>query len=126
MSRKEEIDYLASKGFDFSWEKAKYSINQGIWGTSVGGVETLSSSGVLPEEAYPSQVTKTETERVIIGFEKGEPVELNGEKISPVELIKKLARSPTHLGQEETLCWRHYYWYKRKSRIRSSSTTYYH
>lgn len=98
MSRKEEIDYLASKGFDFSWEKAKYSINQGIWGTSVGGVETLSSSGVLPEEAYPSQVTKTETERVIIGFEKGEPVELNGEKMSPVELIKKLAEISNPFG----------------------------
>ncbi|OFY40055.1 MAG: argininosuccinate synthase [Bacteroidetes bacterium GWF2_40_14] len=90
LSRKDEIDYLNKHGFDFSWEKAKYSINQGIWGTSIGGVETLSSSGVLPEEAYPSKVTKTNPERVKIGFEKGEPCSLNGEKMDPVSLIHKL------------------------------------
>ncbi len=90
LSRKDEIDYLNKHGFDFSWEKAKYSINQGIWGTSIGGVETLSSSGVLPEEAYPSKVTKTNPERVKIGFEKGEPCSLNGETMDPVSLIHKL------------------------------------
>ncbi len=57
-TRQEEIDYLKLHGFDFSWEKSKYSINQGLWGTSVGGVETLSSDGWLPEEAYPTKVTK--------------------------------------------------------------------
>lgn len=90
LSRQQEIDYLKEKGFDSSWEKSKYSINQGIWGTSVGGVETLKSSGVLPEEAYPSQVTKQGSERVALGFEKGEPVSLNGEKMQPVALIRKL------------------------------------
>ncbi len=90
LSRQQEIDYLKEKGFDFSWEKSKYSINQGIWGTSVGGVETLKSSGVLPEEAYPSQVTKQGAERIKIGFEKGEPTSLNGESMSPVSLIYKL------------------------------------
>ncbi|MPM51708.1 Argininosuccinate synthase [bioreactor metagenome] len=77
LSRQEEIDYLKSNGFDFSWEKSKYSINQGLWGTSVGGVETLKSSGILPEEAYPSQVSDYGVERIKIGFEKGEPVSLN-------------------------------------------------
>ena len=46
-TRQYEIDYLQQHGFDFSWEKAKYSINQGLWGTSIGGVETLSSDGWL-------------------------------------------------------------------------------
>ncbi|MFA5649592.1 MAG: argininosuccinate synthase [Proteiniphilum sp.] len=90
LSRQQEIDYLKEKGFDSSWEKSKYSINQGIWGTSVGGVETLKSSGVLPEEAYPSQVTKQGSERITLGFEKGEPTSLNGEKMRPVTLIRKL------------------------------------
>lgn len=98
LSRQQEIDYLKEKGFDFSWEKSKYSINQGIWGTSVGGVETLKSSGVLPEEAYPSQVVNHGTERITIGFEKGEPVKLNSEKMDPVELIHKLHKTASQYG----------------------------
>lgn len=90
LSRKDEIDALSKWGFDYSWEKAKYSINQGLWGTSIGGVETLSSNGVLPEEAFPSQITKTGRESIQIGFEKGEPVSLNGESMNPVKLIQKL------------------------------------
>ncbi|SCD21533.1 argininosuccinate synthase [Proteiniphilum saccharofermentans] len=98
LSRQQEIDYLKEKGFDFSWEKSKYSINQGIWGTSVGGVETLKSSGVLPEEAYPSQVTDWGTERITLGFEKGEPVSLNGEKMPPVTLIHTLHKIASKYG----------------------------
>lgn len=98
LSRQQEIDYLKEKGFDFSWEKSKYSINQGLWGTSVGGVETLKSSGVLPEEAYPSQITDSGSERVKIGFEKGEPVSLNGEKMPPVELIRALHKTASKFG----------------------------
>ena len=98
LSRQEEIDYLKSKGFNFSWEKSKYSINQGLWGTSVGGVETLKSSGILPEEAYPSQVTDQGVERIKIGFEKGEPVSLNGEKMTPVQLIRALHKQASIFG----------------------------
>ena len=53
LTRKEEIDYLKKSGFDFSWEKAKYSINQGLWGTSIGGVETLTSNGHMPPMLVP-------------------------------------------------------------------------
>ena len=98
LSRQQEIDYLKEKGFDFSWEKSKYSINQGIWGTSIGGVETLKSSGILPEEAFPSQVTKQGFEIITIGFEKGEATLLNGEKIKPVELIHKLHKTASEYG----------------------------
>lgn len=90
LTRQYEIDYLKNHGFESSWEKSKYSINQGLWGTSVGGVETLTSGGVLPEEAYPSQVEKQGVERIKIGFEKGEPISLNGNKMNPVDLILKL------------------------------------
>ena len=91
LSRKEEIDYLVKHGFNFSWEKSKYSINQGIWGTSIGGVETLSSNGYLPEEAYIHHVENNGEEKVSIEFYKGEPIALNGEKMQPVALINKLA-----------------------------------
>ena len=98
LTRQQEIDYLKEHGFDFSWEKSKYSINQGIWGTSVGGVETLKSSGVMPESAYPSQVTSYESERITLGFEKGEPVSLNEEKMDPVSLIHKLHSMGSRYG----------------------------
>ncbi len=90
LSRLQEIEYLQKAGYNFSWEKAKYSINQGLWGTSVGGVETLTSGGVLPEEAYPSQVVESEPVVISVGFEKGEPVSLNGKKESPINIIKEI------------------------------------
>jgi argininosuccinate synthase len=90
LSRQQEIEYLQSQGFEMSWEKAKYSINRGIWGTSVGGVETLTSRQALPESAYPTQLSKTEPSQLEITFEKGEPVALNGEKMDAVALIQKL------------------------------------
>ena len=98
LSRKEEIDYLVKHGFNFSWEKSKYSINQGIWGTSIGGVETLSSNGYLPEEAYIHHVENNGEEKVSIEFHKGEPVALNGEKMEPVALINKLAEIANKYG----------------------------
>lgn len=90
LSRKQEIDYLQSHGIDWSWEKAQYSINQGLWGTSVGGSQTLTSHLTLPEEAYPSQLEKQESQSINITFKKGEPIALNGVKGSPVAIIEKL------------------------------------
>ncbi|MGE0092627.1 MAG: argininosuccinate synthase [Bacteroidales bacterium] len=98
LSRKEEIDYLKQNGLDLPWEKARYSINQGLWGTSVGGSETLTSSGILPEEAYPSNVTQDKPLRIEIGFEKGEPVSIDGVVYSPVEVIGKLNKIGSEYG----------------------------
>ena len=90
LSRESEIDYLKSQGIELSWEKAQYSINQGLWGTSVGGSETLTSHQSLPESAYPSQLTASSPKKVVLRFEKGELVALNGTKGTPVELIQSL------------------------------------
>ncbi|MBN3519186.1 argininosuccinate synthase [Algoriphagus lutimaris] len=78
LSRQEEIDYLKKHGVSMNFEKAAYSINKGIWGTSVGGKETLTSSDYLPESAWPTQVTETEAKEITITFEKGELVGVNG------------------------------------------------
>ncbi|HQV60674.1 MAG TPA: argininosuccinate synthase [Chitinophagaceae bacterium] len=91
LSREEEIAYLKSKAVDMNFEKAMYSINKGLWGTSVGGKETLSSKGMLPEEAWPTQVTKSGAEEVRLGFENGELKSVNGNSFThPVEAIQYL------------------------------------
>lgn len=77
LSRQEEIDYLKKHGVSMNFEKAAYSINKGIWGTSVGGKETLTSSDYLPESAWPTQVTETEAKEITLTFEKGELVGVN-------------------------------------------------
>jgi argininosuccinate synthase len=78
LSREAEIEYLIGKGVQMNFEKAAYSINKGLWGTSVGGKETLNSKGILPEEAWPTPCTETQTKIIELVFEKGEPVQLNG------------------------------------------------
>jgi argininosuccinate synthase len=103
LSREEEIEYLKKKGVSFNFEKAKYSINKGIWGTSVGGKETLNSMGQLPEEAWPTQVTKQGSEEVKIGFEKGELISINGKNFShPTEAIHFLqsVAGPYGIGRD--------------------------
>lgn len=94
LSRQEEIDYLKSNGVDMSWDKAKYSVNKGLWGTSVGGEETLTSEKPLPDHAYPSQLEKEGLEKVTLTFKKGQFVALNGEPNTPqknIELLNTLA-----------------------------------
>jgi len=90
LSREQEIEYLKSQGIDVPWEKAKYSINQGLWGTSVGGAETLTSKQPLPENAYPSTLTKSESENLKLTFDSGELAAVNDKQGDPVYLIQKI------------------------------------
>ncbi|MCA6075241.1 argininosuccinate synthase [Fulvivirga sedimenti] len=102
LSRQEEIDYLKSHGVESSWEKSRYSINQGLWGTSVGGVETLTSNTDLPESAYPTQLTETEISTLKISFKKGEVCGVNDRKMDPVSAIKEISRiaGPYAIGRD--------------------------
>lgn len=77
LTREYEINYLRDHGFEADFKKMEYSINKGLWGTSIGGKETLKSEQTLPEEAYPSQVEKQGEETVTIGFENGEICSVN-------------------------------------------------
>lgn len=90
LTRQQEIDYLKDNNVDMSWEKAKYSVNKGLWGTSVGGSETLTSEKPLPNTAYPSQLTKEGEEKVILTFDKGELVAVNGTKDDSEKSIEAL------------------------------------
>lgn len=90
LSREAEIEYLNKHGVEYTAEKARYSINKGIWGTSVGGKETLTSNQTLPEDAWPTQVTETKERDLELSFEKGELVGIDGQTLSPVKAIQKL------------------------------------
>ncbi len=103
LSREEEIEYLKNKNVEMNFEKSVYSINKGLWGTSVGGKETLNSYGMLPEEAWPTQVTQTGTEEIKLHFEEGELTEVNGETFeTPVKAIKYLQEvaGPYGIGRD--------------------------
>lgn len=91
LSREEEIEFLKQHGVEGNWEKALYSVNKGIWGTSVGGKETLTSNKYLPEEAFPTQLTKTAPEELEVEFKDGEPIGVNGQTFeNPVDAINKI------------------------------------
>jgi len=90
LSRKAEIEYLAQHGVNVDWKKAQYSINKGLWGTSVGGSETLTSHLALPETAFPSQLEKLEPSTITIEFCEGEICGLNSEKTDPVSAIQNI------------------------------------
>lgn len=90
LTRQEEIAYLSEHGVSVEWTRAKYSINKGLWGTSIGGEETLTSHKPLPESAFPSPLKNSNPQTIKIGFEKGEINRLNGKKTSPVAAIQQI------------------------------------
>ena len=103
LTREYEIEYLKKHGYEADFKKMEYSINKGLWGTSVGGKETLHSEKTLPEEAYPSQITKKEPETLKITFEKGEVKAVNGKEFSnPVDAIREIEKiaSPFGIGRD--------------------------
>ena len=94
LTRQYEIDYLKKHGIEADFKKLEYSINKGLWGTSIGGKETLHSEQTLPEEAYPSQVTASGVEHIKITFDRGEISAVNGEhfddKIKAIRRVEAL------------------------------------
>ncbi len=103
ISREDEIEFLKSHGVQMNFEKAQYSINKGIWGTSVGGKETLTSNGYLPESAWPTQLTKNNPETVTLTFKLGELTGVNEQVFNnPVKAIQKLndIAAPFAIGRD--------------------------
>ena len=94
LTREYEIIYLKEHGYEADFKKMEYSINKGLWGTSIGGKETLHSDQTLPESAYPSQITATGEERLKLTFEKGELAAVNGQKfdnkVEAIRLVEKI------------------------------------
>ena len=103
LSRNEAIEFLQTHGIKQDWSSAHYSINKGLWGTSVGGKETLTSCDFLPEEAFPTQLSKSDPESIELQFEQGELVGINNKKFDhPVKAIKQLEEiaGPFAIGRD--------------------------
>lgn len=99
LTREYEIDYLKKHGYEADFKKLEYSINKGLWGTSIGGKETLKSNETLPEEAYPSQVVRKDESKLTIDFEKGELVGVNGKKYEDkIAAINEINRIGSEYG----------------------------
>lgn len=91
ISREDEVTYLKNNDINLNWEKVKYSINKGLWGTSIGGDETLTSNQKLPEEAYPSKLKNKKTKKLSIEFVDGEIDGINGRKINKIKAIEMIS-----------------------------------
>ncbi|MGM9843840.1 MAG: argininosuccinate synthase [Muribaculaceae bacterium] len=103
LTRDYEIEYLKKHGYEADFTKLEYSINKGLWGTSVGGKETLKSNQTLPEEAYPTQMTATEDSQITIDFEQGEISAVNGvkydDKVAAIQALEAIV-APYALGRD--------------------------
>lgn len=102
LSREDEVKFLQDHGYDWNWEKAQYSINQGLWGISIGGTETLTSDLALPTSAW-SEFDKTlAAQELTIHFENGEPVGVNGVTMTPLEAIEQVQTmaAPYGIGRD--------------------------
>lgn len=103
LTREYEIDYLRRHGFQADFKKMEYSINKGLWGTSIGGKETLHSDQTLPEQAYPTQMTATEPRRLTIDFEQGQIVAVDAQRFAnPVDAIRRVEHiaAPYGVGRD--------------------------
>ncbi len=98
LSRDAATAYLKERGIEVPEKKMAYSINRGLWGTTIGGRETHTTTEPLPDEAYPDTVSPAQAPdtplELKISFEQGIPTALNGEALDPVTLIERL----NHLG----------------------------
>lgn len=103
LSREQEINYLQSKGVQMNFEKAVYSINKGLWGTSVGGKETLQSNGDIPENAWPTPLNKDGEETVQLHYTRGELTGINDKKfdhpVAAIEYLQSVA-GPYAIGRD--------------------------
>tara|TARA_B100000242_G_scaffold289879_1_gene260414 strand:+ start:1199 stop:2389 length:1191 start_codon:yes stop_codon:yes gene_type:complete len=92
LSREDELEYLKQNNIDLKWNKAKYSVNKGLWGTSVGGDETLTSNKKLPDNAYPGSLEKTSPKKLTINFKKGEIHGVNDKKMDKIKAIEYVSK----------------------------------
>jgi argininosuccinate synthase len=92
--RQEELDYLQARKLPVPPFGAAYSINRGLWGVTIGGKETLTSEGSIPDSAWVLSKDAFSNPRPVakhtIHFEKGRPVGIDGRTMPAVEVVEQL------------------------------------
>jgi argininosuccinate synthase len=92
--RPEQLQYLQDHRLPIPPFGAAYSVNRGLWGVTIGGQETLTSKGSIPESAWVLSKDAFSHPRAparhVLGFAAGIPASLDGERLTPVALIEKL------------------------------------
>ena len=92
--RPEQLKFLQDRGLPVPPFGAAYSVNRGLWGVTIGGTETLTSSGSIPEQAWVLSKGALDqprpAERHVVGFERGIPCSVDGVPLDPVAVIEKL------------------------------------
>ena len=100
--RDEQLAYLQQHNMPLPAQGSAYSINRGLWGITIGGQETLTSAGSIPESAWVLSANAfdapKEPTRHTLEFEQGIPVALDGQKLSPVALIEALEKLAGEYG----------------------------
>jgi argininosuccinate synthase len=100
--RQEELDYLLARKLPVPPHGAAYSINRGLWGVTIGGTETLTSKGSIPESAWvlskDAFVKPALPQHHTVSFERGRPVALDGAAHDPVTLIERLEQLAAPFG----------------------------
>ncbi len=94
LSRRAEYDFLRNHGFPQEVKARDYSINEGLWGTTIGGGETHDPWSGPPEAVFrrspPVTEAASEPEEIVIGFDRGLPVSLDGERLDGLEIVQRL------------------------------------
>ena len=93
-SRAQESDWLAEHGIRIDPKTVAYSINAGLFGTTIGGKETHDPWQVPPESVYTQTAAKAdapaEPQEVIVGFRAGLPISVDGRVLGGVEVVRAL------------------------------------
>jgi argininosuccinate synthase len=100
--RPEQLRYLEERGLPVPPHGAAYSTNRGLWGVTIGGRETLTSAGSIPEDAWVLSQNAFDSprgpRRIRIGFTRGVPAFLDDEAMEPVALIERLEAAAAAYG----------------------------
>jgi argininosuccinate synthase len=99
--REQAIDFLVSRGLPVPAKAGAYSINRGLWGTTWGGGWTHDTWAGPPDELLEPPDDAPAAREVVLGWERGVPVELDGQALSGpalIELLGELA-SPYGIGR---------------------------